>query len=160
MSKPVLQNTKRDMKEANLQDGFLTLLLRAYLLPLCYPDTSPFFKISDVGANLCAHLNIARIVEILKFMVRNLTLSLQNFKFRRLTPQQDYRIKPTCPEHATNKPLNSVARLLWCKQLSCTSGRFANSFRLPKLTAQSNYKQLYGEIYAKTSPRALLKHLA
>ena len=112
MSKPVLQNTKRDMKEANLQDGFLTLLLRAYLLPLCYPDTSPFFKISDVGANLCAHLNIARIVEILKFMVRNLTLSLQNFKFRRLTSQQDYRIKPICRERATNEPLNSAARLL------------------------------------------------
>jgi hypothetical protein len=95
-----------------------------HLLPLYYSDTLPFFKISDVGANLCAHLNIARIVEILKFMVRNLTLSLQNFKFRRLTSQQDYHIKPARREHATNESLNSAAHPMICrKQLLRASGQ-------------------------------------
>ena len=55
MSKPVLQNTKRDMKEAKftrqLSCFTFTLLSAAALLP----DTPPFFKISDV-ALIYAHI--------------------------------------------------------------------------------------------------------
>jgi len=50
MSKPVLQNTKRDMKEAKftrqLSCSTLTLLSATALLP----DASPLCKISDIGA--------------------------------------------------------------------------------------------------------------
>ncbi|EEV18687.1 hypothetical protein CAMGR0001_2701 [Campylobacter gracilis RM3268] len=60
----------------------------------------------------------------------------------------------------TNEHLNSAARPLWRKQLLRASRRFAHSFRLPKLTAQNNYKRLCGEIYAKASPRVLFNHLA
>lgn len=144
-----MRNNKERYERSEIYKTAFLLYPYTHLLPLYYSDTLPFFKISDVGANLCAHLNIARIVEILKFMVRNLTLSLQNFKFRRLTSQQDYRIKPACREHATNKPLNSVARVLWRKQLLCASWRFARSFDYPSLLR----KAIISSYTAKFTPK-------
>ena len=46
-----------------------TLLSATALLP----DTPPLCKISDIGANLSAHPNIARIGKIIKLVVHNLT---------------------------------------------------------------------------------------
>lgn len=73
MSKAVLRNIKRDMKEAKFTRrlSFFTLVLLSAAALL--PDTPPFFKISDIGANLCAHLNTAwnskTLREILKFQI-------------------------------------------------------------------------------------------
>ena len=61
------------MKEAKFarQLSFFTLVLLSAAALL--PDTPPLCKISDIGANLCAHLNIARIGKIIKLVVHNLT---------------------------------------------------------------------------------------
>ena len=79
MSKPVLQNIKRDMKEAKFTRRLSCFTLALLSATAILSDTPPLCKISDIGANLCAHLNTAwnskTPREILKFQILYILLN-------------------------------------------------------------------------------------